>query len=127
MDRRRRPRTLHRHPGFHDGAKLSVDVAASRALLDGGKVRDVVQRLMVELVVQTGRRMITVGELKEMVLHAVSVAGSTKAAIKAVMSGKLSAETTGWSTVAPDVAPSHFRASNRLTRTGRKGPSLLDK
>jgi hypothetical protein len=87
MDRRRRPRTLHRHCGFHEGAEIIVDIAETRALLESGQVRDDVSRLMAELVVRTGRKTITFGELKEMVLHAVSVSGTIKAAIKAVKSG----------------------------------------
>jgi hypothetical protein len=54
MNRRRRPRTLHRHCGFHDGAKIIVDIAETRALLESGQVRDDVSRLMVELVIRTG-------------------------------------------------------------------------
>jgi hypothetical protein len=41
------------------------------------------------LVIRTGRKTITFGELKAMVLHAVSVSGTIKAAIKAVSRGVL--------------------------------------
>jgi hypothetical protein len=87
MDRRRRPRTPHRHRGFHDGAILDIEIGDCRALLDGGQVRDDVQLLLLETVLRTGRTTITFGELKQLLLDAVAASGGTKAAIKAVKSG----------------------------------------
>jgi hypothetical protein len=78
---------LHRHRGFHDGARIAIDLAESRALLESGQVRDDVQILMLEIAVRTGRKNMTFGELKEKVMHAVSTTGTTNAAIKALRAG----------------------------------------
>jgi hypothetical protein len=72
---------------FMTAPKISIDLAESRALLESGQVHDQVQLLMLEIAVRLGRKTMTFGEIKQLALHAVATAGTTKTAVKALRAG----------------------------------------
>jgi hypothetical protein len=88
-DRRRRPRTVwvRREPPTNDAFKIWIDIEQFRTMLDNGRAMPGRARLMFEIAVRSGRVMMTLGELKKLVLHAIATSGTTRAAIRAVTSG----------------------------------------
>jgi hypothetical protein len=90
-DRRRRPRTVwvRREPPTNDAFKIWIDIKQFRTMLDDGRAMPGRLRLMLEIAIRSGRVMMTLGQLKVLVLHAIATSGSARAAIRAVTWGKL--------------------------------------
>jgi hypothetical protein len=90
-DRRRRPQTVwvRREPPINDAFEVWIDIEHFRTMLDDGRTMPGRVRLMFEIAVRSGRMMMTIGELKPLVLHAIATSGTTRAAIRAVRSGEL--------------------------------------
>jgi hypothetical protein len=78
---------VRREPPTNDAFKIWIDIEQFRTMLDDGRAMPGRVRLMFEIAVRSGRVMMTLGELKKLVLDAIATSGITRAAIRAVTSG----------------------------------------